>query len=163
LAALSSGKVIGSVFNEPSITQAQRQGLKLLVDIRDVPMVSGGVTADSTFAHANPKTVSAFLKGFIEGIRLQEDPARRKDVEAIIATNLKVPPDDPQVSLGWETYQSDAHDPTPDVAGAQSVITALQQVDANRYAKLTPDTVLDASFMNELKTSGFLGQVWGAA
>ncbi len=161
LAALTSGKVVGSVFNEPIITEAQRQGMKLLVDIRDVPNVGGAVTADSNWARNNRKTVDAFLKGFIEGIKVQEDPDHRKEVEAIIASNLQVQPDDPQVALGWETYLTDAHDPTPDRAGAQAVLDALNQTDATRYASLTPDSVLDLSYMNDLKASGFLKQVWG--
>jgi NitT/TauT family transport system substrate-binding protein len=161
LAALTTGKVVGSVFNEPIITEGQRQGMKLLVDIRDVPNIGGGVTADSNFARANPKTVAAFLKGFIEGIKFQEDPDHRKEVEAIIASNLKVEPDDPQVGLGWETYQTDAHDPTPDVDGAQAVIDALKQTDATRYNALTPDSVIDSTYMSALKATGFLKQVWG--
>jgi hypothetical protein len=74
---------------------------------------------------------------------------------------LKVEPDDPQVGLGWETYQTDAHDPTPDVDGAQAVIDALKQTDATRYNALTPDSVIDSTYMSALKATGFLKQVWG--
>jgi ABC-type nitrate/sulfonate/bicarbonate transport system substrate-binding protein len=67
LAALTTGKVVGSVFNEPIITEGQRQGMKLLVDIRDVPNVGGGVTADSNFARANPKNGGGVPEGLYRG------------------------------------------------------------------------------------------------
>ncbi|MBV8086375.1 MAG: hypothetical protein JO247_16330, partial [Chloroflexi bacterium] len=46
-----------------------------------------------------------------------------------------------------------AKDPTPEVAGAETIVKAMQSMDPSRYGKLSAADIIDASYMQRIKAS----------
>jgi ABC-type nitrate/sulfonate/bicarbonate transport system substrate-binding protein len=141
----------------------EQQGLKVLLDLTTAPFVAGAVTVATDFARKNPRTVSAFLKSLVEGTRFLTDPVNRAESLATMARYQGAQPTDPVVLQGYEQYSGDvlAKDPFPDKDAAQAMLDGLQSFDPPRFSALTVDQVVDASFVAELRSSGFLRMVWG--
>jgi ABC-type nitrate/sulfonate/bicarbonate transport system substrate-binding protein len=163
LAAVMTGQMAGSLLSEPTATQAAQQGLKVLLDSTTAPFPAGGVTVSKDFAAKNPRTVGAFLRGLVEGIRFLTDPANKDEALAVMARYQNAQPTDAVGLQGYQQYSGDvlARDPSPDRASAQAMLDGFKSYDPSRFANLSVEQVIDPSFAAELRTSGFLQSVWG--
>jgi ABC-type nitrate/sulfonate/bicarbonate transport system substrate-binding protein len=153
----------GSLLSEPTATQAARQGLKVLLDLTTAPFPAGGVTIATDFGRTNPRTVGAFLRGLVEGTKFLTDPANQSESVATLARYQNAQPTDAVVLQGYQQYSGDvlARDPAPDRASAQAMLDGFKSFDAARFGSLTVEQVIQPSFMAELRSSGFLREVWG--
>lgn len=162
-AALTSGKVAGTLLSEPSASAAAGQGMKVLVDLTKAPFIAGAVTVSKQFSSSNPNTVLAFLRSIVQGTRFLTDPKNKTEVLKVLAKYQKAKPTDKSVLSGYKRYSGDvlAKDPLPNTAGAQAILDGLQSLDPARFGKLTVGSVLDPSFVERLEKAGFIKQVWG--
>jgi ABC-type nitrate/sulfonate/bicarbonate transport system substrate-binding protein len=154
-AALTSRQVQGAVVDVETFAKlAQAQGLNILLNMRDQPYVATAVAVQESFARANPRTLTAALRGLIDGVRFYSDEKNKSTVMAAIAKELKTSPDDPQVPASYDSVRNRlSADPYPDKEGLQVILSALKEIDGARYGSLTPEQVIDASFMDKIRAS----------
>lgn len=163
VAALLSGKVPAAVLSQPYAGQAVAKGYTALVDLTTSPFIAQSVAINSQWGAKNPKAVTAFLKGLIEGIKYFQTPENRAEVLATIGKYQKLDPNDPQVIDGYNQFATSGfdHDPTPEAAGADAILDGLKSLDPDRFKSMTADRVIDPSYMKNLSSAGFLKSLWG--
>jgi NitT/TauT family transport system substrate-binding protein len=164
LAALVSGRVDAALLSEAFVERAVAEGMHVLVSLENerLPYISTGVMLRTDFGRESPNTVIAFLQAVIEGYRFFNDPANRDAVLPVMARQLQRDVSDPAVWDAWAFYHDRlARDPYPEPEGAATLIGALRSIDPALYGSLTPEQVLDPSYMAALRASGFLERIWG--
>lgn len=162
LAALETGKVAGTVLSDPSATQAGKQGMKLLYDQRSMPFADDGVTISKSFGQQNPKSVVAFLEAIVDATHYIDDPANKQTVLNVLAKYTSAKPTSAAVATGYATYvRILAKDPYPDAAAGASNLSGLKDESPSQFANVTVAQVYDTGFAQQLRTSGYLKQVWG--
>jgi len=154
-AALTSRQVQGAVVDVETFSKlAQEQGINVLLNMRDQPYVATAVVVQESFAKSNPKAVTAALRGLINGVLFHADEKNKAAVLAAIAKELKSDPSDPQVQANYESVRNRlTTDPYPDKAGVQVILDALKAIDSARYASLSPDQIIDSTFMDSVRAS----------
>lgn len=162
LSALLSGRVAGTVLSDPSATQAGKEGMRLLYDQTSLPFADDGVTIAKSFGQQNPNSVVAFLKAIVDAVHYIDDPANKQTVLNVLAKYTSAKPTDPAVAQGYATYTKIlAKDPTPEIAAGQSNLAGLQDESPGQFAHTTVSQVYNTTFAQQLRTSGYLKQVWG--
>lgn len=165
LAALLTGQVDAALLSEAFIDEAHSQGMNVLISLRDqkIPYVASALIVSKAFAQANPNTIVAYFKGVTEGVKFFSDPANKDQSMAAIAKYMNADPSSSQVSDAYTFYHASlAHDAYPDPEGVQTVLSAMKQIDPATYGNLSVEQVTDTSYASQLRTDGFLDQVWGS-
>lgn len=154
-AALTSGQVQGAVVDVETFTKlAQERGINILLNMHDQPYVATALVVQDSFAKANPNTVLAALRGLIDGVRFEADDKNKAVVLAAIAKEQKTDVNDGQVLANYESVRARlTTDPYPDNQGLQVILDALKEIDASRYGSLTPEQVVDSSFMDNIRAT----------
>jgi ABC-type nitrate/sulfonate/bicarbonate transport system substrate-binding protein len=163
LAALTSKQIDATVMDEEAYAeQAKGQGMRLLVSLAqlNIPYAAGSLSVNVDFARQNPEAVTNTLKALLEGGRLFGDPNSRTDALAIMAQDFKTKPDDPTVIRAYEIYsqryRTGAAIVYPHADAIDSILGVLKTMDSSRYTALSSSTIIDSSFMEGLRSSGFL-------
>jgi NitT/TauT family transport system substrate-binding protein len=163
LATLLTGQVAAALLSEAFVDRAVAEGMHLLVSLEKekLPYISTGTIIRDEFGKANPNTVMAFLRAMIEGTRMFNDPANREEVLPVMAKQIKRDPTDPAVLEAYDFYYDRlAKNPYPDREGAETLLDALRSIDPALYGSMTPEQILDPSYMSAIQASGFIDQVW---
>lgn len=159
-AALASGQVGAAILEELTFaTQASQRGFNLLVSIRQqaLPWIAAGIVISEDFLQKAPNTVLAVLKGLLESIHFFADPANRDASMEVMAKDLKLDPSDPTVSDAYEAYYRRSLDyPDPQQAAVDALLAAFNGIDPGRYANADATKLIDHSFVNDLRASGYL-------
>lgn len=158
LAAVLQGNVDAAVLDEGSFgPRAQAQGLHTVLSIQQdqLPWIGNAPVTTTSFLQQNPNTVLAVLKSLIDGARFFQDPSNRNACLAVIADEMSLTPDDPQVALFY-TAQTAAMGVFSPVAGATTILGALKSIDPDTYANKNVDDFLDTSFLTQLQSAGFV-------
>ncbi|HLY67623.1 MAG TPA: ABC transporter substrate-binding protein, partial [Chloroflexota bacterium] len=154
-AALTSKQVQAAVEDAEAYTKpAQDAGMHILVNLQQqkLPYVASGLMVTADFAKQNPNTVLAALQGLMDGAAYFADEKNKADSMAEISKMLRMKPDDPQVAQIYDAYRTrPATNPYPDKAGMDTVLEAYKGIDAQRYASITSDQIIDGSFMDKLR------------
>lgn len=81
---LNSGMIAATALNEPADTEAKRDGLPLLVDLKaNLPWIFTAIAMDRKYLAAHRQQAQEFLRAYIEGIdRALSDPARARTILA---------------------------------------------------------------------------------
>jgi ABC-type nitrate/sulfonate/bicarbonate transport system substrate-binding protein len=151
LAALLSNAIQGTVLGTPLSEEAETQGMRTLVDMRDlqIDMMSSYVTTTRPVLASDPDLVQRFLMAYLEGMQLaRDDPAlaaeaimrgsgdgSRAHAEAAYAVYRSV----------WEAW------PAP--AGIQGLLDYLDEPEAR---SVRPEDMIDLSVLRGLEQSGWL-------
>ena len=156
LAALQAGVIQAGVISAPTTLRAQGMGFRELVDMAAVgiPFVHEGIATSRAYLAAQPKRVEAFLKGFIEGMRLYK--ANEALAQRVISKYTRVR--DPE--LLRETYETFgrhlALKPyTPRAAIVNMLQFLAEQNPRARQAK--PEEFYDDQALRRLEAAGFFG------
>jgi NitT/TauT family transport system substrate-binding protein len=163
LATLLTGQVAAALLSEAFVDQAVGQGMHVLISLEKekLPYISTGTIVRDDFGKQHPNTVIAFLKAMMDGLHMFWDPANRAEVLPVMANQLKREPTDSAVADAYDFYhQRLARNPYPDREGAETLLDALRSIDPEAYGSLTPEQILDGSYVNTLQTSGFLDALW---
>jgi NitT/TauT family transport system substrate-binding protein len=156
-AALSSHQVGGAILDEETyLKQAQAQGMHILADMRQekLPYVASALTVTDAFAKSNPNTILAGLRALMDAAAYYADPKNKADVMVQLAKDLRMKADDPVAVAAYDAYHARAAgDPYPGKDGMATILGALTEIDANRYGKVTPDQIIDSSFMDKLRSA----------
>ena len=153
LRALKSGALGATALNEPADTQAQREGLPLLVDLKaDLPWIFTAIAMDRRYLAAHRDAVKDFLRAYVEGIYVAlSDSSRAKRV---LAAEFK---DFPPAVIGatYEDFKARVpRDAAPSRVGAETMLRELPTLGTPVKSTNVADYV-DASLIEELRREGF--------
>jgi ABC-type nitrate/sulfonate/bicarbonate transport system substrate-binding protein len=161
LGALEKGIVAATTLSAPTTLRAKALRFKELVNIGALKLnyIHAGIGVNRNFARNNPDMVEAFLKAYIEAIKItREEPETTqraigkftgiKDTEALKAT--------------YETFLPAFQQRAPYVLrdSVQGVLNASTSPEArSRQA----EDFIDHSFLEKLDASGFIKKLYGGA
>jgi ABC-type nitrate/sulfonate/bicarbonate transport system substrate-binding protein len=158
--AISHGSVDGGVISFPTSMQAEKMGIKTLLDFADsgyeVPATT--VVVSRRYAKANRDVVLRFLKAYIEGThRLFTD--RELGIRAL--RRYGGISDREMLATTYELFTSRYIKKIPTV-NSKGVENSLEMIaENNRKAKgRKAEEFMDPSFMDELEKNGFIKSVW---
>lgn len=152
LDALKSGKLAATALNEPADTEAKRDGLPLLVDLKaDLPWIFTAIAMDRNYLAAHREQVRQFLRAYIEGIdlALSDAPRARK----ILAGEFKsFSP--AAVDAAYEDFRDRVpRDARPSRAGAELML----RESGNTARPLTD--YIDTTLLDDLSRDGFFDEL----
>ncbi len=160
LAAMQFGKVHAGVFSAPDTLRAREMGFRELVNLTKIGLKSQGVAAATTrqWAREKPELVERYIRATIKGAhRLKTDKEfGMKVIEKY--TRLSDP------KLLEETYdfykEQWRRDGFPSSEAIQKNIeVAAAEIPEAKGAK--PEQFMDLTFINKIKGSGLIEQLWG--
>lgn len=158
LAATISGDIDACIIDEATWgTQARAQGLHTVISLMQSKLPWAGITpiATTSFIQQNPNTVLAVLKGLIDAVRFLDDPTNRDACIRVFAQTLKLSPDDPQVGAFYESQSTNTGVFLP-TQGTESIANALKSIDPQKYGGANAADLVDASFLTQLASDGFM-------
>lgn len=153
LDALKSSGLAATALNEPADTQAQREGLPLLVDLKaDLPWIFTAIVMDRRYLAAHRGAVKDFLRAYVEGIyvALSDGPRAKR----VLAAEFKdFPP--AVIDATYEDFKARVpRDAAPSRAGAETMLRELPALGTPVKSTNVADYV-DASLIEELRREGF--------
>src|SRR5258708_4833370 len=153
LELLKSGGIAASALNEPADTQAQREGLPLLVDLKaDLPWIFTAIVVDKRYLAAHRDAVKDFLRAYVEAIYVALSDASR--AKMVLAAEFKdFPP--AVIEATYEDFKARVpRDAAPSRLGAETMLRELPALGAPVKSTNVADYV-DASLIEELRREGF--------
>ncbi|MBI3076046.1 MAG: ABC transporter substrate-binding protein [Deltaproteobacteria bacterium] len=156
LAAMQAGTIHAGVIAAPTTLRARGMGFRELVDIAalGIPYIPAGVVASRAYLGAQPKRAEAFLKGFIEGVRLYK--ANRGAAEKALSKYTRVR--DPEVLR--ETYETYARymsaKPYTSREAIANMLRLIGEQDP-RARRARPEEFYDDRVLRAIEASGFFG------
>jgi ABC-type nitrate/sulfonate/bicarbonate transport system substrate-binding protein len=160
MTALIAGHVDGALVSPESLHKVLASGCcRALADLSELPLdfARFGVTVPASLIRNQRDTVRRIVMAYVEGIH--EFKTKPKLVYSVLAEEgVKEP------ALAKEIYDrlsfSMREFPIPEVNGIQNAIDALGHPNARN---VKPAAVMDTSFLEELKKSGFIDKLYGRA
>jgi NitT/TauT family transport system substrate-binding protein len=165
-AGMRRGAIDGAMISLPLNYVLAKEGFRQLVGPQDyrrlnIQFISQGMSARRSFAAKNRDVVMRLIKATMEGMKLmsmQEDLAkkilskytRQTDPESL----------DRAYRFGLETLNKDPTVPREAIVSMIRLMADLGLVDRVAAANTPPETFYDNSFVEEMKKSGFLRELW---
>jgi NitT/TauT family transport system substrate-binding protein len=158
--AIAQKKVDGGVISFPNSLQAEKLGIKTLLDFADsgLDIPSTTVVTSRRYANSHRDVVLRFLKAYIEGTRrLLTD--RELSIRALRKYGGVT--DREMLATTYDLFTSRFTKKIPKI-NPKTVETALNLLaENNPKAKgRKAEEFMDTSFMDELETTGFIKSVW---
>lgn len=159
LIALSSGAIEASLLSPPDHFQAQRIGMKVLLNLRDlnVPYQGTGLVTTQRLLAKNRDLGRRFLKAFVEAIHaVRTNPALAKRALA----RYRQIKDEKQLEDAYQALREIAKPkPYPSIDGFRTIIKdAAERIPAARTAN--PKDFMDTSLLEELDRSGYIDSLY---
>jgi NitT/TauT family transport system substrate-binding protein len=153
LEALQSGALAASALNEPADSQAQRDRLPLLVDLKaNLPWIFTAIVMDRAYLAAHRDAVKDFLRAYVEAIYLAlSDPLRAK---AVLAGEFKeFSP--AVVQAAYDDFRVRVpRDAAPSRQGAETMLRELPALGSPVKSTNIGDYI-DAGLIEDLRREGF--------
>ena len=150
---LKAGSIAATALNEPADTQAQHEGLPLLVDLKaDLPWIFTAIVMDRRYLATHRGAVKDFLRAYVEAIYVALSDAPR--AKGVLAGEFK----DFSPAIIQATYDDFKarvpRDAAPSRVGAETMLRELPALGAPVKSTNVADYV-DASLIEELRREGF--------
>ena len=158
--AIAQKKVDGGVISFPNSLQAEKMGVKTLLDFADsgLDIPSTTVVASRKYATAHREVVLRFLKAYVEGTRrlLTDKELGIRALRKYGGVN-----DRELLTTTYDLFTTRYTKKVPKI-NPKAVETALNLLaEGNPKAKgRKAEEFMDTSFMDELETTGFIKSVW---
>jgi ABC-type nitrate/sulfonate/bicarbonate transport system substrate-binding protein len=158
--AIAQKKVDGGVISFPNSLQAEKMGVKTLLDFADSGMdiPSTTVVASRKYANTHREVVLRFLKAYIEGTRrlLTDKELGIRALRKYGGVN-----DRELLTTTYDLFTTRYTKKVPKI-NPKAVETALSLLaEGNPRAKgRKAEEFMDTSFMDELESMGFIKSVW---
>jgi ABC-type nitrate/sulfonate/bicarbonate transport system substrate-binding protein len=136
---------------------ATRQGKKMLLDVEqlNIPFLGAGIIVRTDYAAANVDVVERFLKGYLQGIATWlTDPDTSVDVLA----KYQQSDDRALLRAGYEAFR-----PTKSrdqLVPEEAVLATVQASEHPAARSANPREFYDNSYLERLKQSGFVDQLY---
>lgn len=154
--ALMSGQIDATVVNPDTSIKAKKDGLVVLESLWGKPIsyAHTGVGTTKAFAKENPQVVTNYVKSIIQAIGYIKDTANRANVIKFIGQYTKL--DDQQILEQAYVRMSQTILQCAPYVPVEGMKTVIGETKTAVEAGLTPDRVLDNSFVKALDESGFI-------
>jgi NitT/TauT family transport system substrate-binding protein len=159
LMAISGGSVDATLLSPPEHFEAQRLGMKILLNLRDlnVPYQGSGLVVTQRLIARNRDMVKRFLKAYVEAIHaVRTNPALSKRAFA----KYRQTRDEKHLEDAYQTLREVVKPkPYPSIDGFKTIIQdAVGRVPAARNAN--PRDFMDTSLLEELDRSGYIDALY---
>ncbi len=158
LASISKGITHFTIMNEPFIKEAERLGFRDLVNMATlkIPLHGNGVVTREAIIKSRRPMVSRFARAMTEALHLVK--ADKEGTKAIIGKYTRLT--DPEgLERTYRNYTSVLLDvPYADPAGIKTLLDDMAPKNP-KAAAADPKSFVDASFVQEMETSGFIKQL----
>ncbi len=157
LEALRAGKIGATPLNEPADTEAKRDGLPLLADLKaNLPWIFTAMAMDRNYLANHDNRRGSFCRLIVEGIYVAlSDPARAR---AVLGAEFR---DFSREALDatYEDFRARVpRDAEPSRAGAELMLRELPVAGSGRGQRRVDDYI-DTSALDELRGSGFFDEL----
>jgi ABC-type nitrate/sulfonate/bicarbonate transport system substrate-binding protein len=155
--ATVAGQVAATPITTPLEIQAEQQGLHILLDVEklNIAYLMGGVVVRTDYAEAHPDVVERYLKAHLQGVATTlNDP---ETAMAVLAKYLQVE-DREQLRAAYESFR-----PTftrDQLVPEDAVIATLQESPRPNARGANPRDFYDNSYLERIKASGFVDQLY---
>ena len=157
LDALKSGAIAATALNEPADTQAQRDGLPLLADLKaNLPWIFTAIVVDRKYLQSHRAEVKEFLRAYIESIYLALSNPQRGMLT--LADQFKGVPVEVIEATYADFKARVPRDAAPSREGAETMLRELPGLGVAVKSK-NPSDYIDSSLIEELRSDGFLDGV----
>ena len=161
LGALEKGIVDATTLSAPTTLRAKGMGLKELIDIGALKLnyVHTAIGVNRSFAKNNPEMVDAFLKAYIEALKItREEPAlAQKAIAKYTGIN-----DAEALRVTYETFLPAFQQRVPYVR-RESVQGVLNFSSSPEAKSQRAEDFIDHSFLEKIEASGFVKKLYGEA
>jgi NitT/TauT family transport system substrate-binding protein len=159
LAAISKGISQFTIMNEPFIKEAERLGFRDLVNMATlkIPLHGNGIVTREATIKAKRPMVTKFVRAMTEAIHYIK--AEKEATKAIIGKYTRFT--DPEgLERTYKNYTAVLLDvPYADPAGIKTLLDDMAPKNP-KAAAADPKTFVDASFVQEMESSGFIKQLY---
>jgi ABC-type nitrate/sulfonate/bicarbonate transport system substrate-binding protein len=161
LAAMQFGKVHAGVFSPPDTIKARERGFRELLSLAKIGVKSqsGAIATTRRLAQDQPDLVERYIRAAIKGAhRLKTD--REFGMKAIAKYTRQ---SDPKILEETYDFYRDlwARDGFPSAEGIQKNIEVAAAADVPEAKTAKPEQFLDLTFIQKIKASGLIEQLWG--
>lgn len=154
LDALKSGAIAATALNEPADTQAQRDGVPLLADLKaNLPWIFTAIVVDRKYLQSHRAEVKEFLRAYIESIYLALSNPQRGMLT--LADQFKGVPVEVIEATYADFKARVPRDAAPSREGAETMLRELPALGVAVKSK-NPSDYIDSSLIEELRSDGFL-------
>jgi ABC-type nitrate/sulfonate/bicarbonate transport system substrate-binding protein len=156
IVALSQNQIQGAPLNPQTASGARELGLKVL-EVKDVPFIDSLLMTTRSFIQKDQEAVRRFIKGYVAATHFFL--THRNESVAIIKKYFGGTP--PSAVEGmYDTFASQLKPlPIPNGEAVQAAIDAVSVAD-QRAKTLKPTELFEQRFLEELKSSGFLKDLY---
>src|SRR5918992_267647 len=159
LAAISKGISQFTIMNEPFIKEAERLGFRDLVNMATlkIPLHGNGIVTREAIIKAKRPMVTKFARAVTEAIHYIK--ADKEGTKAIIGKYTKFTDPD-GLERTYKNYTSVLLEvPYADPTGIKTLLDDMAPRNP-KAASADPKTFVDASFVQEMESSGFIKQLY---
>jgi NitT/TauT family transport system substrate-binding protein len=159
LIAISGGSVEATLLSPPEHFEAQRLGMKILLNLRDlnVPYQGSGLVTTQRLIARNRDLARRFLRAFVEAIHaVRTNPTLSKRAFA----KYRQTKDEKQIEDAYQTLRETVPPkPYPSIDGFNTIIKdASDRIPAAR--KANAKDFMDTSLLEELDRSGYIDALY---
>jgi NitT/TauT family transport system substrate-binding protein len=159
LIAINGGSVDATLLSPPEHFEAQRLGMKILLNLRDlnVPYQGSGLVVTQRLLARNRDLAKRFLKAFVEAIHaVRTNSTLSKRAFA----KYRQTKDEKQIEDAYQTLREMVPPkPYPSIDGFKTIIQdAVARIPAAKNAN--PKDFIDTSLLEELDRSGFIDALY---
>lgn len=160
MAAMQFGKLAAGVFSPPDTFKARELGFRELIDIGKLGIKSLGAAVVTTreYAREKPELVERYVRAAIKGThRLKTD----RDFGIKVIAKYTKQSGAAILESTYDFYKNNwVKDGFPSAEGIQKNIeVAAAEVPEAKQAK--PEQFIDLTYINKIKASGLVEQLWG--
>ena len=161
LGALEKGIVVATTLSAPTTLRAKAMGLRELVDIGALRLnyIHAGIGVNRAFAKKNPELVEAFLKAYIEAIKMTREGPETTQRAIAKFTGIK---DAEALKATYETFLPAFQQRAPYVL-RESVQGVLNASASPQAKSRRAEDFIDHSFLEKLQAAAFVKKLYGDA
>lgn len=165
-AAMRRDAIDGAMISLPLNYTLAKEGFRELVGPQDyrrlgIQFVSQGISARKSFAGKNRDLVLRVMKATMEGMKLMSaQELLAKKILAKYTRQTEPESLDRAYRFGLETLNRDPTIPREAILSMVRLMADLNLVERNAAATTAPEAYYDNSFIDEMKTTGFLRELW---
>jgi ABC-type nitrate/sulfonate/bicarbonate transport system substrate-binding protein len=154
--ALSQNLIQGTPLIPDLVSEAKRRGIKV-IEIKDIPVITALLMTTRSFIKKDEEAVRRFMKGYLASIHYYL--THRADTIGIMKKYLSL--SDPRAfEKMYEAFAAHLGPfPVPNGEATQAIMDVVTVAD-QKARNLKPKALFELRFLEELKTSGFIDNLY---
>jgi ABC-type nitrate/sulfonate/bicarbonate transport system substrate-binding protein len=165
-AGMRRGAIDGAMISLPLNYVLEKEGFRQLVGPQDyrrlgIQFISQGISARKSFIAKNRDLVARLIKATLEGMKqMSVQEALAKKILSKYTRQTDPESLDRAYRFGLETLNKDPTIPREAIVSMVRLMADLSLVDRTAAAGTPPESFYDNSFVDDMKKSGFLRDLW---